>query len=83
MQPTSPQSPGSGTSDTDHLLTVTQALRRIAGDGDRVSLDELAHESRLTPAVTERAMCNIERVSPLSAKRVVEPSVAVTWEISL
>jgi len=70
-------------SDTDDLRTVTQALRRIAGDGERVTLAELARASGLSRVDAEHAMCNIERVSPLSAKRVVEPGASVAWEISL
>lgn len=76
---------GNGTdldADTDHLRTVTSALRRIAGDGERVTLAQVARESDLDRAAAERAMCNIERVSPVSAKRVVQPG-AVAWEVSL
>jgi len=77
---------GNGTdrsSATDHLRTITQTLRRIAADGERVTLAQLARESGLSRADAEEAMGSVERVAPLSAKRVVEPGAAVAWEISL
>ena len=70
-------------SETDALQTVTQTLRRITGDGERVTLTQLARETGLSRADAEQAMGSVERVAPLSAKRVVEPGAAVAWEISL
>ena len=84
--PMSTKKSGNGTdldADTDHLRTVTSVLRRIAGDGERVSLSQIARESGLTRLDAEQAMCNIERVSPVSAKRVVESGAGVAWEVSL
>ena len=69
--------------DSDDLRVVTRALRAIAGDGQRVTLAQLARESDLTPARAEGAMCNIERVAPVSAQRVVEPGADVAWRVSL
>lgn len=77
-QPTTADDPSDS-----HLRTVTNTLQRIADDGERVALRRLARESGLSRAAAERAMCSIESVDPVSAKRVIEPGRDVAWRVSL
>lgn len=65
------------------LETVVAALRRLALHSYRVRLSEIVADSGLDSASVEQAMGQIERVSPLSAKRVGGCGDQVTWEIDL
>ncbi|MHB9288157.1 hypothetical protein ACKVMT_14105 [Halobacteriales archaeon Cl-PHB] len=75
---------GSGSEpDDDHLRTVTQALYELVPDDGRVTLADVVGATALDPADAERAMGHIERVAPVSAKRVGGSGRQLTWEISL
>lgn len=64
------------------VRTVTQALRALDYDRERVTLDETASSTGLTPATVEEAMGTIDRVAPLNTRRVAEPG-PVAWDVSL
>jgi hypothetical protein len=71
---------GAVTSDVEQVVDV---IRRVADDGDRVTLSQLARESGLTAVEVENAMGSIERVAPVSAKRLSEPGRGVAWRVSV
>jgi hypothetical protein len=69
-------------SETTAVREVSAAIRRVAHDGDRVTLPQLVDATGLDPASAEQAMGTIERVTPLRAKRLVEPG-EVAWQVSM
>lgn len=65
------------------VRTVTHALRELVVSSEQVTLAQLAQATSLEPAAVETAMGQIERVTPLTAKRVGGSGDHVTWEIAL
>ena len=71
-----------GPSDSD-LRTVSRALREIARDADRVTLEELRRETSLDGATIETVMGTIEARKPVRASRIELPGATLAWKLSL